>query len=188
MLPSLVSLLHEPSPAGLWQLRGDLYEKGVGLEDPIQSVLDQAYAFFNQLLATSSAKEYSHFASLLDIGAVGIVVLQNIGDAKETENFWGKLISGALSEGLMVMASRQYVKAFDEELQAVYQSTAWDLFQALWSVSTTMQPNLAVRERRALLDHLLAPLTDAELPGTAKALLIGRLYQLLLLVHIQPHL
>ena len=188
-LPStLAELLREPSPAGLRQLRGELYSAGIEADAPIRPVLDQAHRFFNQLLATSSAKEYSHFASLLDVGALGIVVLQNIADAQETEGFWGKLVSGALSEGLMIVASRQYVKAFEEELRAVYQEAAWDLFHDLWQLSTVMQPTLPAGERRHLLDHLLAPLYNPETPGTAKALLIGRLYQILLLVYLQPYL
>lgn len=185
---TLTDLMREPTPAGLRLLRGDLYESGVPADAPVRPVLDQAYRFFNQLLTTTSAKEYSQFASLLDIGAMGIVVLQNISDAQETDGFWGKLVSGALSEGLMIMASRQYVKAFEEELRAVYQTASWTLFHEMWQLSTLMQPDLSPGERRLLLDQLLAPLHDQEMPGTAKALLIGRLYQLLLLVHLQPYL
>ena len=185
---TLTALMQEPTPAGLRRLRGDLYAAGMPGDAPLRPVLDQAYHFFNQLLATTSAKEYSHFASLLDIGALGIVVVQNIADAQETEGFWGKLVSGALSESLLIIASRQYVKAVEEELRAVYQAAAWDLFDELWQVSALMQPELPAGQRRNMLDQLLAPLHDPDMPGTAKALLIGRMYQLLLLIYLQPYL
>jgi hypothetical protein len=47
-----------------------------------------------------------------------------------------------------------------------------------------MQPELAPDERRRLVDELLAPIKDSEVNGTAKAVLIGRLFQILLIAKL----
>lgn len=185
---SLTQMLTSPTPEGLWALRGDLLVAGVPAGLPVWHVLDQAHHFLNTLKSKSTAREYSHFASLLDIGAIGLVVLDNLGEGGENEGFLGKILTGALSEGLMVLAARQYVKAWEEEMSAVYQEAAWALYQLLWHVSEQMQSGLKAGERRTLIDHLLRPLTLEDTPGTVKAILAGRLYQLLLLVHVHRQL
>jgi hypothetical protein len=70
---------------------------------------------------------------------------------------------------------------------ALYQSAAWNLFRAYWQLSLTLQPQLAAEIRRAYLDDLFAPLTDEQVSGTARAALIARLYQLLLLVQLREY-
>lgn len=185
---SLAQMLTSPTPEALWTLRGDLLEAGIPAESPIWNVLDQAHRFLSTLKSKSTAREYSHFASLLDIGAIGLVVLDNLGEEGKNGGFLGKILTGALSEGLMVLAARQYVKVWEEEMSAVYQETAWNLYQLLWHLSEQTQGGLPAGERRTLIDHLLQPLTLEEISGTVKAILAGRLYQLLLLAHVHHEL
>ena len=64
-------------------------------------------------------------------------------------------------------------------------AAAWDLYGELWQLSQHMQPGLSMEDRRLLLDSLLRPVTEPEAPGTVKAMIIGRLYQLLLLIHLR---
>ncbi|MCA9991250.1 MAG: hypothetical protein H6666_08805 [Ardenticatenaceae bacterium] len=181
---TLSQLLSQPAPGTIWQLRSDLLEAGYAPDADLWRVLDQAYHFFTELATKATAREYSHFASLLDIGAIGLVVVENLLDAEQSENFWGKVIGGALSEGLMVMAARQYVKAWEEEMRSVYQSSAWTLYHELWRLSERLQPGLPAGERRQLLEQLLAPLHNPDFSGNAKALIIARLYQLLILTYV----
>lgn len=186
---SLLLLLAQPTPEALWLLRGELLTANLPADSPVWSLLGQFYLFLNELTARASSREYSHFASMLDIAAVGGVALQNIlaeaATDEETRHIGQRLLAGAFSEGLMVLAARQYVKAWEGEMAASYRAAAWELYGELWNISTEMKPELPAVERRQLLDNLLAPLQDAGQSGTVKAALIARFYQLLLLIHLQ---
>lgn len=179
-----LSILQAPSPAALRQLRGQWLEAGMAADTPVWRVLDQFYHFLNQLAAKASSWEYSHFASMLDMGAVGGVALQNLLSPEKAGQLWQRLLIAGVSEGLMVMAARQYVKAWEGEMAAVYAAAAWDLYGELWRASTEMMPELPGAERRRLMDALLEPVHDEEVGGVVKAALIARLYQLLLLAYL----
>jgi hypothetical protein len=132
-----------------------------------------------------NAHEYSKLATLLDIGAVGGVALESVlGRDLSPSDLWKRLLLGSASEGLMVLASRQYVKAFLEETTAVYQSAAWFLFHELWRLSLLNQPELAPETRRMAIDQMLAPIHDNTVNGTLKVVLIGRVFQMLLLIRL----
>jgi hypothetical protein len=75
---SLSEVFLEPAPLALWQLRSELVVGGFSEQDTVMVVLDNFYNFLNELVASSTAREYSHFASLLDIAAVGGVVLESL--------------------------------------------------------------------------------------------------------------
>ncbi len=177
-------VLTEPSPQALVALQGMLlaYEaEGV----PVGPVLDLAGHFFGYLSDLQSkltARQYSELASRLDIGAVGTVALDNILFAGE--NVWPSLLLGALGEGLMVAASRQYIKGWEAELGAVHARAAWHLAEALWRFSTDTQPALDPQERRRAVQALLAPAHDERTPASTKSLLLGYLYQALLAAHL----
>lgn len=182
---SLTQILREPTPDGLWRLRGDLLAAGLAPDAPALRVLNRAYYFFTELSVKASAREYSHFASMLDIAAVGVVVVSRFSETIEEEDrLLGALITAALSEGFMVMAARQYVKAWEEEMQAVYKKSAWDLYGEFWVLSSELQAGVPAAERKLLLDNLLKPVFDDQTSGTVRALIIGRLYQMLLLVYL----
>ena len=132
-----------------------------------------------------SAHEYSKLASLLDIGAVGGVAAQSLIESDLTAaDFWKRLLAGGFSESLMVLASRQYVKAFKAEIASICHSAAWYLFGQLWQLSARYQPELEPPARRQHIETLLAPIRQKEIDDTVKAILIGRLFQILLLLNL----
>jgi hypothetical protein len=180
----LLLLAAIPTPDALRRLQASLLAAGVPARDPVWTLLDRYYGFLTTLAARATSREFSHFASLLDMGAVGGVALQNVLLAGEAGHGWQRLLAGGLSEGLMVMAARQYVRAWEQEMSAVYTAAAWHLFRELWQVSSDLQPALPAGERKRLLDDLLAPLLDEEGAGAQRAVLATRLYQLLLLARI----
>ena len=182
---SLVIVLKQPTPQAVWRLRGDLFQAGLPANHKIWPIIDHFYTFLNELSVGMKAHEFSKMATLLDIGAIGGVAVQGIveGDLP-VDALWKKLIAGSVGEGLMVLASRQYVKGFRAEILGVYNAAAWYLFEALWDVSAQLQPDLPAADRRALLDQLLTPVLHAETEDGVKMILVGRLYQLLLLVHL----
>ncbi len=184
---SITAVLTAPSTENLWQLRADLRAAGVPADSSLWAVLSQFYDFLAHLSAGAEAHQYSQLASLMDIGAVGGVALENLLQTDSTGELWKKLLAGGISEGLMVLASRQYVKAFKAEMETVYLSAAWFLFDALWQLSTVSQPDLDPAIRRQAIEQLLAPIRAADTHNTVKAVLIGRLLQALLLAHLSRH-
>jgi hypothetical protein len=181
---ALTSVLTAPSPRGIWILRSELLETGQEISGELREILDQFYSFLDELSKSSTSREYSHLASKLDIGAVGALVLENILEESDREKLSKKLLGALFSEGLMVLATRQHVKAWEEELGAVYRRASWFLFERIWSFSEEARPDLVNQDRRKLLDQLMAPLLSEETSGEIKAVLCGRLFQILLVWEI----
>jgi hypothetical protein len=182
---SLTAVLTTPSTDTLWQLRGDLRQAGLPAESPAWRVLDKFYTFVNELSASMSAHEYSKMATMLDIGAVGGVAIQNLleSDLEPTE-LWRRLLAGGIGESLMVLASRQYVKGFKAGMIGVCRATAWELYDEFWQLSAQLQPELDSAARRQLVDNLLSAIHDDSVPEAVKIGLNGRLFQILLLIHL----
>lgn len=188
ILPSLHAVLAQPTPETLWQLRADLLAGDVPASSPAIHTCASFYHFLTQLAANAASHQYSHFASLLDMGAVGSVAIQNLLEDERTSEWWQRFLVGGVSEGLMALAARQYVKAWEEELRATYQTAAWTLREALWTLSSQMQPDVDSAHRLRLIDDLLRPLRQPKVSGAAKAALIVRLFQLLLLLQLALYL
>jgi hypothetical protein len=147
-------------------------------------ILDEYYDFLNKLVASSTAREYSHFASLLDMAAIGGVAVQNLVEKQESHGWWKRLATGALSESMMVLAARQYVKAWEEEMGATYNTAAWNLSRHFMLLSIEQKPRLSPEERRQLIEQLTAVIRDDTVEGTLRAGMIIRLFQILLLTHL----
>ena len=182
------NVLTSPTPAGLWELRSRLLEVGVPGGDPVWGIVGEFHGFLDALGTGSSSREYSELASKLDIGAVGGVVVEQLLESEDPAEASMRLLSAVLSEGLMVLATRQHVKAWEGELSAVFRSAAWYLYGELWHWAERLKPDLAPAERRELLDRLLSPAISAEADGGSKAVLLGLLFQVLVLHHLSPHL
>jgi hypothetical protein len=174
-----------PTPDALRQVQAGLLAASIGHEDPIWPLLDGYYEFLTTLAVRATSREFSHFASLLDMGAVGGVALQNILLVPGEGHGWQRLLAGGLSEGLMVLAARQYVRAWEGEMDAVFTAASWQLYRELWQVSAALQPGMPAGERKRLLDELLAPLLAEGEGGSRRAVLATRLYQLLLLLRLR---
>jgi hypothetical protein len=185
---AMAGVLTSPSPAGLWELRSELFEAGVPVEDPVWGIVAEFHRFLDEVGTRSSSREYSQLASKLDISAVGGVVVEQLLESEDSAETSLRLLSALLSEGLMVLATRQHVKAWEGELSGVYRGAAWYLYGELWHWAARLKPDLSAAERRRLLDRLLSPALSSETDGAAKAVLLGMLFQMLLLHHLSPHL
>jgi hypothetical protein len=182
---SLAQVLKMPTPAALWLLRSDLLESGIQLDSRAMTILGEFHGFLNELVASSTSRQYSHFASILDLGAVGSVALQNLMEMRASEDWSQRLFAGALGEALMVLAARQYVKAWEEELKASYSAAAWYLSEEFWRLSVELKPDLPNAQRRRLIARLEATLRDEEVEGIVRAAHIVLCFQLLLFVRLQ---
>ena len=182
--PSLTEVLTRPSPGSLWQLRADLLESGMDDQARPLAIVDAFHHFLNQLVASSTAREYSHLASILDMAAVAGVAFQNLMEEGDSEEWWRRFVVGAISEGMMVLAARQYVKAWEEEMRSDFNAAAWYFAQEYWRLSSDLQPELAPGKRRQLVEELFAPFTGDQMDGTVKAGLTVRLFQVLLVARL----
>ena len=178
---SLVSVLASPVPEDIWRLRADLLGTRPEIGCELIEILREFHNFLYELIKSSTSREYSHFASKLDIGAVGALLLENILEDSNREKLGKKLLGALFSEGLMVLATRQHVKAWEEGLGAVYRRAAWFLYEQVWKFSMEARPELESSQRRKLLDQLMAPVTADETSGEVKAVICGRLFQILLI-------
>lgn len=177
----LERLLGAPSVADLRLLQGRLLlEADAGREADVERALRLAgtlHDFLSELESKLGARAYSHFASLLDIGAVGAVALETLLDPARRQPLQVGL--AALGEGLMVLASRQYVRAWGRELGPLFDRALWRAREELWQLSAEARPDLPSARRLASIDGLLAPALDPETPLESRHALVARLLQVL---------
>ena len=151
---SLETALTSPTPTALRVLRADLLEGGAAPDDPTLEILGEFHAFLDGFATATSSRDLNHLASKLDIGAIGGVVLEQLFESPDPKDLAMRVLTGGLSEGLMVLASRQYVRAQEGELAALFRNVAWGLYHRLWRWTEEANPDLEAPERRRLLDRI----------------------------------
>jgi hypothetical protein len=176
--------LESPTPEGLWELRADLLESGTAPDDRLLEIIGEFHSFLDRFATSTSSRDLNHLASKLDIGAIGGVVLEQLFESPNTKDLAMRILTGGISEGLMVLASRQYVRVQEGELAALFRDVAWTLYQRLWQWTAEANRNLGTSERRQLIDKITQPLLDTDASNVVKAVLAGRLYQVLVLAHL----
>lgn len=186
MIPTsaLRKVLTLPTPDALWELRADLLERDCNPDSLLFEIVDGFHGFLDTFATRTSSRDLNHLASKLDISAVGGVVLEQLFERPDPRSLAMRILTGGISEGLMVIASRQYVRAAEGELASLMRETAWSLYPLLWQWTTTANPDLETSARRELIEKLTVPLRDADCPTTVKAVLAGRIFQVLLIAHI----
>jgi hypothetical protein len=177
---SLALMLTAPSADDVWRLRGDLLASGMPPDGRLPALLGAFHDYLDRLATGMSSRDHSQLASKLDISAISGVILERLAEVSDSPKLGLNLMAGAVSEGLMALATRQHVKAWEGELAAVHRSAAWLLFDELWRWSAERNPEIEAPQRRQLLDQLLAPALDPKQPGLLRAALICRLFQILI--------
>jgi hypothetical protein len=172
--------LAAPTAADLRRLRSEMLASDYPTESPTWRLVEEFHRYLDQLSTGTTSREYSELASKLDIGAVGGVVLEQLIEHEGPEDLALRFLTGVLSEGLMVAATRQHIKAWEGELSAVHRGAAWFLYGEMWRWTRRRNPKLSGADRRVLLDRLFEPVHSADGSGFAKAVLLGLLFQLLL--------
>ena len=76
LLPVIKEISTAPSPAAMWELYGCLL--AAGADAPLLRTVETFHHYLCDLQAKATARQYSELASLLDIGAVGGVALENL--------------------------------------------------------------------------------------------------------------
>jgi len=184
-------IARQPKSEDLWRLRVALLAYADDGPAEHRSLIDQALdltrefdQYLSELKSKLQARHYNELASRLDMGAVGALAIQNL--LTEGRESLKSYLLGGLSEGMIILASRQYIKAWDREMRSAHHRAVWFLYGALWRISRQAQPGLAADKRQALIDDLMSPAMDEEAPPQVRATLLTRLFQIGLLVLLAP--
>jgi hypothetical protein len=181
---SLAQILTAPSAEAVWRLRGDLLAAGTPPDGRLLQLLAAFHDYLDRLATGMSSRDHSQLASKLDISAISGVIIERLAEVSDSPKLGLNLVAGAISEGLMALATRQHVKAWEGELAAVHRSAAWVLYDELWRWTGERNPEIEAPQRRELLDQLLAPALDPKQPGLLRAALICRLFQILIAAEV----
>lgn len=181
----LALVLTRPSAESLWDLRAGLLQRADrlapgerGAADVSLAVIDRFHQYLADLQSKMSAHEYSQIASRMDIGSVGLLALQDLLSSRD--QLFKTLFLGGLSEGLMLLATFQYAKAWQTEVTRVNDEALWWLFAGFWQVSRQLRPDAPADTRRAQIDALLGPVRSPDVEPAVKAAILARMFQILL--------
>ena len=180
----LERVLSAPTTADLRELRAEMLAAAYPNDSKTWTVVEEFHRYLDRLVTGTTSREYSELASKLDISAIGGVVVEQLLEHDGPEDLALRFLTGLLSEGLMVAATRQHVKAWEGELSAVYRDAAWYLYGEMWHWTEQRNPQLSGAERRVLLDRLFEPVHSTDASGFSKAVLLGLLFQVLLAAYV----
>ena len=175
--------MRQPDPAAMVALQEALLAEATPSpeRDRCLALAGQFHRYLLELQSKLTARQYSELASWLDIAAVGLVAFEDL--FRGTAASWRDLMVGLASEGIMAIGSRQYIKAWAVELGPIHADATWSLREALWRLSEETQPDLATASR---LEAVRSMLPDGAGPAQsgASAVVLGRLFQILLLIRV----
>ena len=184
----LQRLFTAPDPDDVWKLHPLL----LAWDDPrADTARDLAGNFYTYLCAVRNkltSLHYNEFAVALSAGAAGMAVLSDAveGLRDAPEQLLGSVLLGGLSGALETLAAYQYVRAWGPDYFSAHETAAWALYGALWDLSVGLRPDLDTGARAILIESLLAPVRDPDLPGSIRAAVVVRLFQVLLAVAMRP--
>lgn len=178
--PSLAAALREPTADAVWDLRGELLAGGLSADHDAFRLLEDLHSFLDRLETGSASRDYSERASLMDIGSFGGVVASELAESENAAALARRLLAGALTEGLAVLATRQHVRAWRGELAAVFRAAAWSLYGELWKWASRRKPELDPADRRRLIDQLIAPVREEGGDPARNTAIVCSLFLLLL--------
>lgn len=180
--PSLLRLRGELQVIVRWlEARDDAKRLRAG--EQALDALSHFYSFGVEIGGFERSAKTANQASLFDLASVGVLGIENILTA-ENRSLMRYLMSG-LSEGLMFLASRQYVAGSEAILEGTYKSNALAVRDALWSLARDFRSTedlAAIREARNAIDELFARLDSSDVPLHAKVALLNQLYALVAIV------
>ena len=129
------------------------------------------------------SRDFSKKASLLDVGSIGVLALENVLTAERKSLF--RILMSGLSEGLAFVASRQYIYGSTAVLDSLYRTNTVALYDDLWALATEIRGPLdekTAREVQLGLDGFFKQLSDPGVPVDRRVAAIYQMYGILVLV------
>ncbi len=145
--------------------------------------LSHFYAFGVEIGGFQRSSKTANQASLFDLASIGVLGIENVLTA-ENRSLMRYLMSG-LSEGLMFLASRQYVAGSEAILEGTYKSNCLVVRDGLWDLAADFRATedlAAIRKARDAIDSLFAKLNEPGVPLAMRVSLLHQLYGLIAIV------
>lgn len=180
--PSLLRLRSELHIAATW-LEGQGDAARTASARQALDAVTRLYQFTTEVRGFADSRKSAETASMFDLGAVGVLAIENVLTAEKIT--MARLLMSGLSEGLMFLASRQYVSGSDAVLLATYRSHAIAVQDALWAVAADFREIADVdtmREARGAIDSLFRRLDDPAVAIGAKVAVLYQLHALVALI------
>ena len=180
--PALLRLRGDLQVVSRWLVAGGDGDRAKSASAALDAV-SRFYSFGLEVGGFAKSSQSASQASLFDLASVGVLGVENVLTA-EHSSLMRYLMSG-LSEGLMFLASRQYVAGSNAVLEATYKAHALTVRDALWSLAMDFRGSgdlSSIKEAREAIDALFAKFDDPSVPLPAKVSLLYQLYGLVAIV------
>jgi hypothetical protein len=189
-----------PLPDQIWEVRSDVLAMRAVLEGArtarnreetlsvladLSDLCDAFFRFTTCLLHNLKGKGFTQFATLWDMATVGSLALHDLMDGR-----WRQLkdlLASAFSEGSMIMASLQYVRAAEENLKTVTDEHASFLYGKLWGVALEIRKGLTpaeAREAQKGLDDFFSALKSEGTPIETRMVVLLQIYMIMLKIRM----
>ncbi len=180
--PSLLHLRGELQVIVRWLETQKDAKRATAAEKALEAI-SHFYSFGVEIGGFQRSSKSASQASMFDLASVGVLGIENILTA-ENRNLMRYLMSG-LSEGLMYLASRQYVAGSEAVLEGTYKSNSLQVRDGLWALARDFRATedlAAIREARDAIDALFAKLNEPNVPLHTRVSLLHQLYGLIAIV------
>ncbi len=183
-------LLESASADDLWRARSLLHawrakapaKTPQEVRERVDTLLDltrEFHGFRSEVGGWVTAKDLSELATLFDIGAIGVLAVQ---DLVGGEGSIPKLALGGLSEALIVLGSTQYIKGDRRMLEAAVDVHLMHLHDRFWALPHRFRGTLRaaqVDEVRDAMEAFFAALRKQDVPVEARMAVAHQLYVVL---------
>ncbi len=145
----------------------------------------EAHALAAELKGFTGQKERSEAASLLDLGSIGALAIENVLTADKIT--LPRIVMSALSETLTFLATRQIVAGSREVLGGLYRQHAAAMYRELWTLATDHRKTLTakdVREIQSGIDTFFGQLEAEGVPVEGQIVVLRQFYALLLVLRV----
>lgn len=177
-------VLAEPVAADLWTLQKTLLEVGGSSALRARIVAREFHGCLRALESKSASRNASRWGAALGTAAVGSVSLPEL--VRRQDLALAELLESALPAVLEIGSAVRSAQAWEVEAQLIYDDFAWFLYEELWDVSRTAQPDLSIDDRRARIDQVVDPLLDTSIPDSDRAWLLVEVFRSVLAARMLP--
>jgi len=181
---SFERVLAGPTPEDLWDLQKALLAVGGPDATRARAVARAFHSCLRTLDSKSASRTSSRWGAVLGTAAVGSISLPELRDRQDRG--LAELLERALPAVLEIGAALQTAAAWEIEARLIYDEFAWFLYEELWDLSATHQPEMSADERRRRIDDVLDPLLDPSLPDADRAKLLADLFMSVLAAQVLP--
>jgi len=185
-----------PLPSVIWDVRSDVLamravvESGKDIGNKIEvlrtlgelsDICDNFYRLTTGLMHNMKGRGFTQMATLWDMATVGSLAIHDLmgGKWKQIQD----LLASAFSEGSMIMASVQYIKAASETMKALTDEHGSYLFGKLWDIVCSLRKDMApseAREAQKGLDAFFKGLSSESTPLETRMVVLIQTYMILL--------